>query len=470
MKKNDIIPLEITGMTLQGDGIARYEGVPVFVPGTCPGDRIQALLLKAKPNCAFGKCAQLLEPSPERIDPGCEAFPRCGGCAFRHIRYDTELAIKRREAGETLRRIGGIELELEPILGAETPERYRNKALLPVCVEHGRVRAGYYARHSHRVVYSGDCRLQPEVFSRLAGAVCAWAEEAGCSVYDEGTGKGLLRHVYLRHSQGGKQVLACLVINGRGVPRADTLVARLRAESPALWGVLLSHNTKDSNAVLGQEETLLWGEGQITETLCGLEFTLSPRSFFQVNPAQAQRLYRLAGELAGLAGKERVLDLYCGTGTIGLTMARDCAALVGVEAVPQAVEDARRNAARNGISNARFLCMDVAQAAARLAGEGWRPDTVLLDPPRKGCEPALLRTVAEMAPGRIVYVSCDPATLARDLKLLRGMGYEAKRIVPVDMFPRTGHVEMIVLLTGVTLRKKRRKKTRKKREQVEGRE
>ena len=344
-----------------------------------------------------------------------------------------------------MRRIGGIGIEPEPIIGAEEPERYRNKALLPVSVDQGRVRAGYYARHSHRVVYSGDCRLQPEVFNLLAGAVCAWAEEAGCTIYDEETRKGLLRHIYLRQTMGGEQVLVCLVVNGRGVPRADLLIARLRAESPAVKGVLLNHNTRDSNVVLGSEETRLWGGGHITERLCGLEFTLSPQSFFQVNARQTERLYRLAGESASLSGKERVLDLYCGTGTIGLTMARDCAGLVGVEAVPQAVEDARRNAARNGIANARFLCMDAARAAARLAGEGWLPDVVLLDPPRKGCGPALLRTVAGMAPGRVVYISCDPATLARDLRLLRGMGYEAARVVPVDMFPRTGHVECVAL-------------------------
>jgi len=448
MNKNDLIDLTITGMTLQGDGIARSGGVPVFVPGTCPGDTVKALILKAKPNCAFGKCVEVLTPSPDRIDPRCEAFPRCGGCAFRHIAYEEELAVKRREAGEALRRIGGVELDLEPILGAEEPERYRNKALLPVHMEQERVRAGYYARHSHRVIYSEDCKLQPDVFNRLALAVCAWAEEAGCGVYDEATHRGLLRHIYLRQTQFGKQALVCLVVNGQGVPRADLLIARLRAESANLKGVLLNHNRENTNVVLGRSETLLWGEGHITETLCGLAFTLSPRSFFQVNPAQAGRLYRLAGEYAALSGNERVLDLYCGTGTIGLTMAHNCAGLVGVEAVPQAVEDARRNAAGNNIANARFLCMDAAQAAAQLAGEGWRPDVVLLDPPRRGCDPALLRTVAGMAPGRVVYISCDPATLARDLKLLREMGYEAARIAPVDMFPRTGHVEMIALLTA----------------------
>jgi len=454
MIKNDILDLTITGMTLQGDGIARHGGVPVFVPGTCPGDTVKTLILKARSNCAFGKSLEILTPSPQRIDPQCEAFPRCGGCAFRHIPYEEELAVKQREARETLRRIGAVELEPEPILGASNPERYRNKALLPVQMEQGRVRAGYYARHSHRVVYSEDCRLQPGLFNHLARTVCAWAQETGCGIYDEATHRGLLRHIYLRQSQDNQQVLVCLVINGQGVPRADLLIARLRRECPAVKGILLSHNREDTNVVLGPEETLLWGAGHITENLCGLEFTLSPRSFFQVNPAQAGRLYRLAGEYAALSeesvltGNERVLDLYCGTGTIGLTMARGCAELVGVEAVPQAVEDARRNAARNGISNARFLCMDAAQAAAKLAGEGWRPDVVLLDPPRRGCEPALLRTVAGMAPSRVVYISCGPATLARDLKLLRELGYEAMRITPVDMFPRTGHVEIIALLTA----------------------
>ncbi|MCL1951563.1 MAG: 23S rRNA (uracil(1939)-C(5))-methyltransferase RlmD, partial [Oscillospiraceae bacterium] len=403
MKKNDLLNLTITGMTLQGDGIARPGGVPVFVPGTCPGDSIKALILKAKPNCAFGKCVELLAPSPQRVDPQCEAFPRCGGCAFRHISYAAELEIKQREAGEALRRIGGVALEPEPIVGAENPERYRNKALLPVHAEQGRVRAGYYARHSHRVVYSGDCKLQPELFNRLARAVCAWAEEAGCGVYDEGTHTGLLRHIYLRQSQDGQQVLVCLVVNGQGVPRADLLISRLRGSSDAVRGILLNHNREDTNVALGRSETLLWGAGHITETLCGLAFTLSPQSFFQVNARQAERLYRLAGEYAGLAGQERVLDLYCGTGTIGLTMARGCAELVGVEAVPQAVEDARRSAARNGVANARFLCMDAAQAAARLSGEGWRPDVVLLDPPRRGCEPTVLRAVAEMEPRRVVY-------------------------------------------------------------------
>jgi len=296
----------------------------------------------------------------------------------------------------------------------------------------------------------GDCKLQPELFNQLARAVCAWADETRCTVYDEAAGTGLLRHIYLRCAQDCAQALVCLVVNGQGVPRADKLIARLRAVSGAVKGVLLNHNSGAGNAVLGGSETLLWGEGHIRERLCGLEFTLSPLSFFQVNPRQAQRLYALAGEYAALRGGERVLDLYCGTGTIGLSLARDCAQLVGVEAVPQAVEDARRNAERNGIANARFLCADAAKAAAQLAAEGWRPDVILIDPPRKGCEPALLHTVARMSPGRVVYVSCDPATLARDLALMRTLGYDTKRLRPVDMFPRTGHVECVALLERST--------------------
>ncbi len=448
MKKNDKIELEIVGMTLQGDGIARLGGVPVFVPATCPGDMIRAHILKVKANCAFGKCAELLSPGPQRIDPQCEAFPRCGGCAFRHIGYAAELNIKQHETGEILRRIGGINLELEPICGVDQPERYRNKAMLPVHIDaQGVARAGYYARHSHRVVHSSDCRLQPEIFKRMADIVCEWAQETACSIYDEAAHKGLLRHIYLRQSQNGAQALACLVINGSTIPQADRLIARLRLVCPNLRGVLLNHNTDRTNVVLGAKNTILWGEEYITERLCGLEFTLSPQSFFQVNPAQAERLYHIAAEYAGLQGHERVLDLYCGTGTIGLTMAHSCAELIGVESVSQAVEDARRNAARNGIANAQFLCMDARQAATRLANDGWQPDVVLIDPPRKGCEASLLQIIADMAPDRIVYISCDPATLARDLAILKTLGYQAQRIKPVDMFPRTGHVESVVLMS-----------------------
>ncbi|MCL2105740.1 MAG: 23S rRNA (uracil(1939)-C(5))-methyltransferase RlmD [Oscillospiraceae bacterium] len=447
MTKNDILQLDITGMTLQGTGIARADGLAVFVPGTCPGDSVEAVVTKVKENCAYAKCRALLRPSPERIDPGCPVFPRCGGCAFRHLSYEAELAHKQRELSETLRRVGKLAPPMRPIVPSEKQDRYRNKALLPVRMEEGRVHAGFFARHSHRMVHCGDCLLQPEVFGDIARAVCAWAEENGCGVYDDATGKGLLRHIYLRQTQNGARIMACLVINGQNIPRADRLISALRAQSTAIKGIALNHNSAATNVALGRQTSVIWGTERITEILCGMRFSLSPLSFFQVNPAQAERLYTIAGEYAALTGTERVLDLYCGTGTIGLTMAVQARELVGVETVPQAVEDAERNAAENGIANARFLRMDAAEAAARLASEGWRPDVIVVDPPRKGCDEALLRTMARMKPGRIVYISCDPATLARDLALLEGLGYTVRELRPVDMFPRAGHVEAICWLS-----------------------
>ncbi|MDR1927468.1 MAG: 23S rRNA (uracil(1939)-C(5))-methyltransferase RlmD [Oscillospiraceae bacterium] len=446
MKKNDRLVLEVTGMTLQGAGIARSGGVPVFLPGTCPGDTVEALILKEKGNCAFGKCMEVLRPSAQRVEPECPVFPRCGGCAFRHISYAAELVLKERELGETLRRIGGAQPVMAPIVAAESPERYRNKAMLPLRREGDRVLAGFFARHSHRLVHSGDCLLEPEVFGRLAEAVCDWARQACCTVYDEESGTGLLRHIYLRKNRAGSEIFVCLVINGQDVPCADRLISRLRGVSTAVKAILLNHNSARTNVILGRACTQLWGARQITETLCGLEFSLSPLSFFQVNPAQAERLYQIAARYAGLRGRERVLDLYCGAGTVGLSMAAQAGEVIGVESVPQAVEDARRNAGQNGIGNARFLLADAAQAVWELEAQGWRPDVVLLDPPRKGCTQALLRGVAALAPARIVYLSCDPATLARDLAVLRDLAYLPEELTPVDMFPRTGHVESAVKL------------------------
>jgi len=462
MKKNDVIEAEITGMTLQGAGIARCgdssdsgeHGMPVFIPAACTGDRVRALIIKAKRNCAFGKVLEILSPSPMRTGPGCAAFPRCGGCAFRHISYGAELALKQRELAETLRRIGGVKPLMQPIIAAEAPDRYRNKALLPLRSENGRVETGFFARHSHRLIPCGDCLLAPESFAGLTHAVCNWAEASGCSIYDEETHNGLLRQIYLRQNRKGSEILVTLVVNGNDIPHAEQLVQALRQKNPAVTGILLNHNTVHGNTLLGPRCTPLWGAQQISESLCGLRFALSPLSFFQVNPAQAERLYTIAAAYANPGTRNesrplRLLDLYCGTGTVGLSVLNLCGIdgdLIGVESVPQAVEDARRNAAENGFANARFLCADATEAAKQLAAEGWTPDVVLIDPPRKGCDTALLRHMAEMQPQRIVYISCDPATLARDLAILQELGYAAREAAPVDMFPRTGHVETVVRL------------------------
>ncbi|MDR2524639.1 MAG: 23S rRNA (uracil(1939)-C(5))-methyltransferase RlmD [Oscillospiraceae bacterium] len=456
MKKNDVFEAEITGMTLQGAGIARCEGAPVFVPAACTGDFIRATVTKMKDGYGYGRLQSVLRPAPARVVPDCAVFPKCGGCAFQHIAYAAELALKERELRETLRRIGKIEIPLRPILGAQSAERYRNKAMLPLRRDGEAVEAGFFARHSHRIVPCVDCRLAPESFARLAKAVCEWVRETNCTLYDDENGRGLLRQLYLRQNRAGSQVLVTLVIHGEGIPRADRLICALRSADKAVCGVLLNHNSKPGNTLLGGRCTVLWGGDTITDSLCGLEFRLSPLSFFQVNPAQTERLYAIAADYALQAlpaGKTlRLLDLYCGTGTIGLSVlaqlrGRAHCRLIGVDCADSAIADAKRNAENNGLgAYAHFICADAADAAVQLRAEGWQPDVILIDPPRKGCEPALLHTIEAMRPARIVYISCDPATLARDLAMLQALGYAAREAVPVDMFPRTGHLESVTWL------------------------
>jgi 23S rRNA (uracil1939-C5)-methyltransferase len=448
MQKNDCTELIITGTAVDGSGVGRADGLAVFVPGAAEGDRVRVRIVKLLKNRAFGRVEAVLTPSPLRQTPDCPVFSRCGGCAFRHVTYAAEKEIKVRRVQDAIRRIGGTDLAPRPILAADERTPYRNKAQYPFAKEGDRVVAGFYAPHSHRVIPCEDCLLQPAEFSAALQAVCRFAERHSLSVYSEESGRGLLRHLYLRKGFATGQVMAVLVVNGRALPAADELVEVLRAAvGEGLCSVQLNHNQKPTNVVLGEECTLLWGKPYIEDILCGVRVRLSPLSFYQVNREMAERLYRKAAEYAAPAGKT-VLDLYCGTGTIGLSMAGEADQVIGIEVVPQAVGDARRNAEQNGIENAEFLCADAAEGAAVLRRRGVRPDVVLLDPPRKGCAPDLLRTVAaDFAPGRIVYVSCDPATLARDLRLLGEMGYCLIEYTPADLFPGTAHVETVAYMT-----------------------
>lgn len=457
LKKNAVIRLEITGVTAQGSGVGRYSGeeaadaagMAVFVPFTAVGDVLLCRIVKVCKTHAFGRMEELLTPSPDRAGgcaADCAAFGRCGGCAWRHVSYEAELRYKWRQVADALARIGGLALEPCPIVGAETPERYRNKAQYPVAPGEQGLRAGFYALRSHRVVEQRDCRLQPAVFRDILEAVLRWADKAGVPAYEEETRRGLLRHVYIRQAKATGEILVCLVCTSGKLPDAQALVDGLRAAAPGLVGVTVNLNREDTNVILGKDGFTLWGRDTIVDELCGLRFRLSPRSFYQVNRRQAERLYGLAAQAAGLTGRETVLDLYCGTGTIGLSMASRAAQVIGVEVVEPAVEDARLNAQANGITNARFLCADAGQAAQQLRDEGVRPDVVVLDPPRKGCSESVIDTVAELAPGRVVYVSCDPATLARDLQRFAPLGYRTASVIPVDMFPRTAHVECVALL------------------------
>ena len=439
LRKNQLFDGEITGFTSDGGGVCRIGGRAVFVPRALPGELWRVRIVKVNRTAVWGRGEALLsEPSPHRIEPACPVYGKCGGCSCGHMDYGEELRFKLGRVNDALRRIGGLELQAETILGAETQEGYRNKAIYnfapgPVC--------GFYRPRSHEVVSPGRCLLQPPVFDRAARALLDWMKRTGTPAYDETTGRGAVRHLFLR--RGGGDLLAC-VVSAR--PLEDSVTEALRRACPELTGISLCRNDRPGNTVLTEDIRLLWGRPDVEAALCGARFALSPLTFFQVNAAQAERLYALAGQYAEPAGKT-VLDLYCGAGSIGLSVARDAARLIGNDVVPAAVENARRNAARSGVTNAEYFCGDAAQVAQKLVREGLRPDVIITDPPRKGMDPSVLEAMAAMAPERIVYVSCDPGTLARDLKRLRPMGYEAQTCTAVDLFPRTHHVETVVLLS-----------------------
>lgn len=451
LQKNQLIPLTITGMTAEGNGVGHAEdGMAVFVPFTAVGDVITCRVLKVQARCAFGKIEELFTPSEHRVSAvDCPVFGKCGGCAFRHVTYEAECAYKWQRVADALKRIGGLDMTPAPLVACEHPDRYRNKGQYPVVAGEHRPLIGLYAARSHRVVEQHNCLLQSESFKTVLDTVGTWAKKAGVVPYDETTGRGFLRHIYIREGFQSGQLMVCLVCNGGKVPQPQLLIAMLKEAVPQLSSLMVNINKRDTNVVLGEESFPLYGKPYITDRLCGLNFRLSPLSFYQVNAPQAERLYGLAKQAAALTGKETLLDLYCGTGTIGLSMADNVKQLIGVEITPEAVEDANKNAADNGITNARFINADAAKAASQLEKEGVRPDVVILDPPRKGCDAALIETVVRMAPDRVVYVSCDPATLARDLKLFDTLGYQTQSVTPVDMFPRTHHVESVARLVRI---------------------
>lgn len=447
IRKNDRIKLTVDSCSSNGSGVGKYNGMAIFVPATVPGEEITAHLLKVKKNYAFAKVQSVDLPSPDRIVPECPVYASCGGCVFSHMKYSAEAKIKESHVAECFKRIGGVSPELEPIIAAADDKRYRNKAQYPVALDGENIKIGFYSPHSHRVVHCPDCLLQPEEFADILGVFTAYIKENGVSVYDEARHRGLLRHIYLRKGERTGEIMVCAVVNGTKLPDEDGLVQMLISKNRNIKSIILNSNTEDTNVILGKKCRTLWGDNSITDILCDLKFKISPLSFYQVNRNQAERLYNKAAEYAALTGEETVLDLYCGAGTIGLSMSKKAKEIIGVEIVPEAIEDAKINAEMNGIKNARFICDDAASAAQTLKSEGVKPDVIILDPPRKGCSPDMVKTAVEMNPDRIVYVSCDPATLARDCAVFDSLGYTATKATPVDMFPRTGHVETVCLLT-----------------------
>jgi len=445
LSKNEIYETVITDYTAEGQGIAHIEGCAVFIPNAIAGERVRVRIETARKTWAAGKITEILERSPHRCNRECPVAKLCGGCDFWHMDYEEETRLKAERVRTCLNRMAGENLDTVPILAAPTCHGYRNKAQYPLAQKKGRAYAGFFRAGTHEVVENDRCRILPLETDVVKDLVMDYANKFHVSIYDETTHKGLLRHIYVRRGAVSGQILVCLVGNGSTLPKVDELLKRLKT-LPGFTTLVLSVNTKKGNAVLGDQFITLYGPGYIEDTLCGLTFRLSPHSFYQVNHDQAQRLYETAIAQAGITKEDTVLDLYCGVGTITLAMAGAAGKVIGVEVIPQAVEDARDNALRNGIDNAEFFCGDAGQAALELERQGVRPDVVVVDPPRKGLNADTIEALHRMSPRRIVYVSCDPATLARDVALLKPHGYTLQTVTAADLFPRCAHVETVCLL------------------------
>ncbi len=449
MKKNDLLQIKIEAMGNAGEGIGKIDGYPLFVKDALPGDLAEVRVTKVKKTYAFARLERLLEASPERTEPRCPLHRRCGGCQIQALSYEKQLEYKEQKVREDLIRIGGFaDPPVFPVLGMDEPYHYRNKAQFPFGRNReGRIVTGFYAGRTHTIVPGTDCAIGVPENKQILELILDFIEKHGIAPYDETTGKGLLRHALIRKGFATGELMVCLVINGRSFPHVEELADRL-FEIPGMTSFSLNVNQKNTNVILGEEVIPVRGQTYITDRIGGVSYQISPLSFYQVNPVQTEKLYRTALEYAGLTGGETVWELYCGIGTISLFLARGAGQVYGVEVVPQAVEDARRNADLNGITNVVFYLGKAEEVLPeKYEKDGIRADVIVVDPPRKGCDSACLETMLRMEPERIVYVSCDPATLARDLKILCADGrYELSKVQPVDMFPHTAGIENVAQL------------------------
>lgn len=446
LRKNDVYTASITGYTSEGEGVCRIEGRAVFVKGALAGEECEVKILKATKTAVYGRLERVLSPSEHRTVPECPTYRTCGGCGLMHMDYEEELRFKKEKVDAALRRIGGLDLETRCINGAQEIKGYRNKAIYAVSTENGKAVTGFFRRHTHDVVPAESCLIQAEYSDRAAQAVRLWMDKYKIPPYDGKTGGGTVRHVFARYAFHTGQGQVTLVSGRENVPHIDELIKAILEKCPETKSIVLNINKTKGNTVLAGSFETVWGDGYIDEEICGSVFRLSPRSFCQVNIAQAQLLYEKAVEYAGLNGRETVIDLYCGTGTITLCLAKRAGEVIGAEIVDAAVEDARHNAERNGVHNVRFICADASQAAKYLKESGTEPEVLVVDPPRKGLAPDVIETIAEMSPKRVVYVSCEPSTLARDLRLFAQRGYMAAEAEAYDLFPRTYHVETVCRL------------------------
>ena len=450
-KKNDVVTVTIEDMGKDGEGIGKVEGFTLFIKDAVIGDVVEAKLMKVKKNYGYARLMNLVTPSPYRVEPKCPVYRQCGGCQIQALDYQEQLKFKERKVRDNLERIGGFkEIPMEPIMGMEEPYHYRNKAQFPIGTDkNGEIITGFYAGRTHDIIPNTRCYLGVDVNEEILNIVLNFMKTYHISAYDETNGKGLVRHVLIRTGFTSKEIMVCVVMNGKKLPHSEKLVQEL-VKIEGMTSITLNVNTKKTNVILGEEIILLWGETYIKDNIGDIVYQISPLSFYQVNPVQTRKLYETALEYADLKGAETVWDLYCGIGTISLFLAQKAKQVYGVEIVPQAIEDAKRNAKLNGIENAEFYVGKAEEVLPELYDkEGIYADVIVVDPPRKGCDEKCLETIVKMAPKRVVYVSCDSATLARDLKYLCERGYEVRRVRACDMFPMTGHVETVVLMSKV---------------------
>lgn len=439
MKKNDLYTVEISDMNNLGAGICKIDGKVVFVRGGVTGDKLEIGIIKNLSDYAVARVNKIIEPSPVREENTCPSFKRCGGCSFRHVRYESEKLFKKNYVENAFKKVG-LSVKVEDVLSTESPDGYRNKVQYPVGKDW---KIGFFAEHSHDIVEVSDCAAQDKDFAAILGEIVKFGIENRISTYYFESEKGLVRHIYLRKGRGSGEIMVCLVINGKSVPHSDKLCRALTERFPAIKSIILNINEKRTNVILGDKNVTLWGKDTIEDVFCGLKVKISPRSFYQVNRECAELICKKAAELAGLEAGERLVDLFCGIGTIGLSMIKDFpdANLLGVEIIPEAVENAKENAISNGMTNAKFICGDA--NSPEITGA----DVIVVDPPRKGCSGELIKRISDISPSRVIYVSCNPDTLARDCKLFDNEGYKVTKAFAADMFSRTGHVESVVCLT-----------------------
>ncbi|MEN1759176.1 23S rRNA (uracil(1939)-C(5))-methyltransferase RlmD [Anoxynatronum sibiricum] len=446
MKLNEKFTVTIEDLTHEGEGVAKVDGFPLFIPNALPGDEMVVMVTRVRKNFGLASKQQLINPSPNRVNPLCELFNQCGGCQTMSLNYPTQLIFKEKRVSDSLKRIGKIDTVVKPVLGMKEPWHYRNKAQFPIGLSHHKLSIGFYRQGSHDIIDTRKCHIQHSIMENVVKILRDFLEKEHISIYNETTNTGLVRHLVTKVGFATGEVMVILVINGKHLPKSHLLVEALQQVN-GLVSVVLNENTKRTNVIMGKENQVIFGKAYLTDRLHHLDFQISPHAFFQVNPAQTEVLYDKVLEMASLTGSETVMDLYCGIGTISLFLAQKARKVIGIESVEPAVEDARANAHLNHISNVEFMAGPAENWMPQLAQSGIQPEVIVVDPPRKGCDEVVLLAMIQMNPDRIVYVSCNPATLARDLRILEDGGYQTLEVQPVDLFPHTSHVETVVLMS-----------------------